>query len=204
VSLGKPHLRHIDVKKSLWSSEEPDERIVSVAIRLYWKACALGWLGKVWALFTRREYRLIDLKTIKAKKPVFGWRYLGVQDIQIDQIVGSEKWCNDFDKAFNPVQYHDKARWLTVATNRLRGIYEPPVELVQVGSQFFAQSGQYQISVARAMGEKVIKAYVTRWDVFNRSGKDFIKNEYAKFPIFVPHDAIDDGRWRKGNKSEIP
>jgi len=188
----------------MWSSEEPDEGIVSAAKRLYWKARALSWLGRVWAFFTRREHRLVDLKTIKAEKPVFGWRYIGVQDIQIDQIVGSEKWCDDFDKAFNPVQYHDKARWLTIATNRLKGIYEPPVELVQIGSQFFAQSGQYQISVTRVMGEKVIKAYVTRWDVFSRSGKDYINNEYVKFPIFVSHETIDDGRWCKGKKPEIP
>jgi hypothetical protein len=41
----------------------------------------------------------------------------------------------------------------------------PVIEIVQVDSMYYAQTGQYQLSVARAQGKKMITAYVTSWDV---------------------------------------
>ena len=41
----------------------------------------------------------------------------------------------------------------------------PPVSLVQVGGCYFVEDGHHRISVARALGETVIDAEVTVWDV---------------------------------------
>jgi len=94
-----------------------------------------------------------------------GWSYIGVQDIAIDRVVGSEGFCAEFDNRFYPLPGHDAERWLETATGCLSRARMPAIETVQVDSIYYVQNGQYQLSVARAQGKKVIRAYVTSWDV---------------------------------------
>ncbi len=169
MHLTKPHLCHKAILECLWSVVEPDDPTLPKALELYYKARLQGLLKNAWSYIMGNDRGLIDLNVIKNEKFIYSWRYVGVRDVQLNRIVGSEKLCNSFDKAFYPVRSQDEARWLIVAISKLNGAQSSPIDLVQIGSRYFAQNGQFQISVTRAMGQKSIKAYVTRWDVSERS-----------------------------------
>jgi hypothetical protein len=91
-----------------------------------------------------------------------------VRTVPICNIRGSQGRSFDFDCNFNPLQDHNKARWLGVASARQRGKALPPVELIQVGDVFFVQDGHHRISVARALGQRDIEAKVMIWTEHQR------------------------------------
>jgi hypothetical protein len=86
--------------------------------------------------------------------------YVGLRTVPIHSIRGSESRCQDFDADFCPLQTRTRERWLSVATARIKGLTLPPVELIQVGTEYFVRDGHHRISVARALGEQNIEAEV--------------------------------------------
>lgn len=148
-------------------------QIVDDALSLYRKARFRAWLVKTMALLTGRQHILPNLQEFKGREKVYGWQYIGIREIPIEMIVGSEDPSPEFDCEFFPLNKHSRERWLDIAFGMLSGIDIPPIELIQVPNGYFAQSGLYRISVYRMMGYKVIPAYVTSWDLLE---KTFLSN----------------------------
>jgi hypothetical protein len=161
-------LFQVMLEEDIWPSGEPETIAFGTALKLHRKAILLGRLRRFWAKLTGSSYRLVDLDTLKADEPIYGWRYIGVQVVHIDQIVGSEMRCDEFDRYFYPLHSHDSSRWLSAAIVSQLGLPALPIEVVRLGSRFYAQSGFYQISVARVNGQKRLKAYVTHLDIARR------------------------------------
>jgi len=132
---------------------------------LYSRARSQGWQGQIWSTLTGRSRRLLTLAEIEANSTVHARRYAGIRTVPIGQVRGSQGRSNDFDRDFNPLQDHNKRRWLGVAAARERGKPLPPVQLVQVGDVYFVQDGHHRISVARALGQRAIEATVMVWQV---------------------------------------
>jgi hypothetical protein len=132
---------------------------------LYSRVRARGQWGQVWSTLTGRSRRLLALDEIEATCTVHTCRYAGIRTVPISQIRGSGGRSDDFDCDFNPLQDHNKRRWLSIATARRRGKALPPVGLVQVGDVHFVCDGHHRISVARAMGQQDIEAKVMVWQV---------------------------------------
>jgi hypothetical protein len=132
---------------------------------LYSRARNRGRQGQVWSTLTGRSRRLLTLAEIEATSTVHARRYAGIRAVPIGQVRGSQGRSNDFDREFNPLQDHNKRRWLGVAAARQRGKALPPVELVQVGDVYFVRDGHHRISVARALGQQDIEAKVMVWQV---------------------------------------
>jgi hypothetical protein len=195
VHMSKSRLFRKPVQHYLWSFEEPDDSAISAALRLYRKARFLGWLGMVWSSITRNDRKLVDLNTIKTRKPIYGWSYTGIQDVPIDKVIGSEGYCDDFDKSFYPLRAHTKVRWLNVAISRQMGFHPQPVELIQITSKFFVQSGHYHISVTRVMGQKTIRAYVTRWHIFNEPNQFNMSSHFHESsPISLTNSSMNENK----------
>ena len=55
--------------------------------------------------------------------------------------------------------------WVRVVMARSQGVPLPPVSLVQVGACYFVEDGHHRISVAHALGQVMIEAEITVWDV---------------------------------------
>ena len=85
--------------------------------------------------------------------------------VSIDQISGSECRARDLDADFNPLQENTKERWLRIAKALKRGVNLPPVILIQIGEHYFVRDGHHRISVARAQGQKMIRAKVEIWQL---------------------------------------
>ena len=80
--------------------------------------------------------------------------------IAIEKIVGSESRVHDFDNHFRPLVNHTRDRWVSIAIARHQGINLPPVELIQVGEEYFVRDGHHRVSVAKTFGQATIEAQV--------------------------------------------
>ena len=89
--------------------------------------------------------------------------YQGLQDVRLEQIVGSAGRQGDFTHRFAPCagDERSKERWRLIYTLAVSGAGFPPVELYQVGDRYFVQNGHHRISVAATLGWPTIQAYVT-------------------------------------------
>ncbi len=88
-----------------------------------------------------------------------GQRNLGVQDVPLDRVVGSQR-AQDFDLHFNPRRETEDGRWHRVAVAGLNGKKLPPVELLKIEDAYFVVDGNHRVSVARAAGHDHIQGHV--------------------------------------------
>lgn len=118
-----------------------------------------GW-QRVMSRMNGREGSLRHLQGVEAPT---ARREAGIQTVALQQIVGSEGRSNDFDAQFRPLQSHNAERWIGIAVALSTGVVLPPVELIQIGSEYFVRDGHHRISVAASRGQATIEAKVTVW-----------------------------------------
>jgi hypothetical protein len=88
-------------------------------------------------------------------------RDIGLQTIRLDSIVGTvARRHGEFDRNFRPASTGVRGRWEKIATARRRGVTMPPIEVYRIGELHFVQDGHHRVSVARALGDTHIEAYV--------------------------------------------
>ena len=136
---------------------------------LYSRTRERGKRAMLWAALTGRSRCLLALEEVRQGSHVLTTEQSQLDAetrlVPIDQILGSEGRCGDFDHDFYPLHDRNRGRWLRIAAARRRGTPLPPVDLVQVGDLYFVQDGHHRISVARALEQTVIEARVTAWHV---------------------------------------
>lgn len=108
---------------------------------------------------------LLDLNDIEHSVPLNARHYAGIQIVPIASIRGSEGREDDFDADFNPLQAHNRERWISVASAHQRGIPLPPVELIKIGDIYYVRDGHHRVSVAKLMDQVEIEAEVTVWEM---------------------------------------
>jgi hypothetical protein len=142
-----------------------EQRISAYARQLFQDALRRGRMAKLRQSLLGSAIELKDLSQLTRNGPagLCGGRSLGLRSVAIDQIVGSEGRCADFDRDFHPLQSHTAQRWQRVATARGDGMALPPVELIKVGGEYYVRDGHHRISVARAQGQRCIDAIVYAW-----------------------------------------
>jgi hypothetical protein len=97
-----------------------------------------------------------------------GEQELGLQVVALDTIVGTTDRLSGFDRQFRPTSGRVRGRWERIAAALHRGDPRPPISLDRVGEAHFVRVGHHRVSVARALGWRVMDAYVT--DVRTRVG----------------------------------
>jgi hypothetical protein len=97
--------------------------------------------------------------------------YLGLQEIPLNQIVGSAGRYRDFTRHFWPClsDERSKERWRTIYTLVVSGVGFPPIELYQLGSAYFVQDGHHRVSVATYLGWSTIQAHITALNLPGKS-----------------------------------
>lgn len=109
--------------------------------------------GKVKALLTHSPRRLCKLEGYRGTGS-----FLGLKDVPVDQIRGTEGRQDDFDIEFNPLRKESRDRWVGVFNAWARGIVLGPIQLVKVGNIYYVRDGHHRVSVARALGIKFVEA----------------------------------------------
>ncbi|MCU0923778.1 MAG: hypothetical protein MUF16_26220 [Burkholderiaceae bacterium] len=132
-------------------------------IKMYWSDAAQGQRQRFFARIRGRTSKLERLAELKAEAEAHAQHYAGLKAVPIEQITGTEDQAPAFDRNFHPIGDRPRQRWLSVAEARLTGKTLPPVQLVQVGEQYYVRDGHHRISVAQALGEAFIEAEIVRW-----------------------------------------
>ena len=108
----------------------------------------------------RKSRKLLPFEEVKDKLEIWFARDLGIQNVLIDSIVGSEGRYHAFTRSFLPLQEDLRERWKNIDQIRESRQDLPPVELYKVSNAYFVKDGHHRISVARVKGAKYIEARV--------------------------------------------
>ena len=119
-------------------------------------------MRQLMARLTGKSTDLLAYDVVEKELRVLRTEERGVQEIPLDQIVGSVGRYRDFTREFLPKRDSDAERWARVkaAITDMRGM--PPIEVYQVGEVYFVKDGNHRVSVARRLGTDTISAYVTK------------------------------------------
>jgi hypothetical protein len=90
-----------------------------------------------------------------------GERYVGLQTIPLDTVVGTVDRHRDFDRRFRPTSGGVRERWQNLALAQRRGESIPPIDVYRIGDLHFVRDGHHRVSIALATGRTTIDAYVT-------------------------------------------
>lgn len=147
---GRGNNRHVDSYKQ--------------ALKLFEHARTSAAIYRLKNALLRRMGRLFDLNRLPASR-VSNRHYGGVRAVLINQIHGTLGRSEDFDDQFHPLGERSRDRWVAIATLRFQGQPLGAVKLIRVGDRYFVEDGHHRISVARALGQAVVDAEVTVWEV---------------------------------------
>ena len=130
-----------------------------------WKqARRTAFVEEVLAVLKQRPADLLSFDHVHEKLQLNDVRYLDLQHVPLDQIVGSVGRYGDFTRAFCPRLDHLQGRWERIERLVSTGRSLPPVELYKVGQVFFVRDGNHRVSVARHHGRSSIEACVWEYD----------------------------------------
>ncbi len=127
---------------------------------IFERALRRGKARAFWSRVTGKANGLRDLSHISPAVAPRPARQAGVVNIPLAKIVGSENRVRDFDSAFYPLSDHNRDRWIGIAVARRNGASLPPVELIQVGEEYYVRDGHHRLSVARAANQDEIEARI--------------------------------------------
>jgi len=131
------------------------------------KAFIEEWLR----FFTGRPNDLLSFEEVKQNLRLQDSAYKGLQDIELDKIVGSTGRYRDFNRTFLPKTDQTAERWRRVdAVAHDQGY--PPIDVYKVGDVYFVRDGNHRVSVARSHGAKTIEAYVIEYKTSVPVSKD--------------------------------
>jgi len=113
------------------------------------------------SLLTGQSSELLCFEEVRARLRLRAESYKGLQDIPLEQIVGSVGRHKEFTRTFLPRTDETRERWGRVYAkmNSMEGV--PAIEVYQVGDVYFVRDGNHRVSVARELKAKTIQAHVT-------------------------------------------
>ena len=162
--------------------------IVNATNEDFQKARRQAFISRLLSLITRSgANELLPLDEVRARLNVRGQRHLGLRQVPLEQIVGSEGRYSDFDRRFAPLRDNTKFRWLNIDRAYYQENHRPAVDLYKVGEIYFVKDGNHRISVARQRGQAEIDALVIELIVDVPLSRDLslhdllIKEEYSDF-----------------------
>jgi uncharacterized ParB-like nuclease family protein len=156
----------------------------SVADREFDRARRAGFIQDILAPVRNQPADLLPFEEVRSRLHLSSQTYKGLQEVSLDQIVGSVARYHDFSRAFRPRRESLRRRWQRA--RKLHGRL-PPIDLYQVGDAYFVVDGNHRVSVARQAGAERIQAHVcqyeTRVPVESNDNLDdiFIRQEYLEF-----------------------
>ncbi|NIV28671.1 MAG: hypothetical protein GWN58_03870, partial [Anaerolineae bacterium] len=130
-----------------------------------WKqARRTAFVQEALGVLMQRPAALLSFEHVHERLQLENVRYLDLQEVPVDQIVGSVGRYGDFTRAFFPRGDHLRRRWENIQQLVAIGRSLPPVELYKVGQVYFVRDGNHRVSVARHRGLHSIEALVWEYD----------------------------------------
>ena len=129
------------------------------------RAYRKGFWRKLSSWLTGKRNELLPFDAVRERIPIRGQHYIGLQQVPVEQIVGSLGRYRDFDRAFLPRQDRTRSRWVSIDSAHYEDTILPPVDLFKVGEIYFVRDGNHRVSVARERGQVFVDAYVIEIEV---------------------------------------
>ncbi len=124
------------------------------------KARNKAFFNEIQHFLNPAEIKLLSFTDIKNWLKPKNEVYMGMQEVPVSHIVGSEGRFNDFDNHFFPRNVHLKSRWCSIDQARLTDVVLPPIKLYEIGGLYFVRDGNHRVSVAKSQGVVDIDAEV--------------------------------------------
>lgn len=106
-----------------------------------------------------RDSNLLPFDTIRRNLRQQSPLYRGLQQVPLDQIVGSVGRYHEMTRQFLPLNDSLKDRWVKMA-ELAQGEGWPPIDLYKVGDAYFVRDGNHRVSAARQLRFPAIEANV--------------------------------------------
>ena len=148
-----------------------------------------AFLEMIMALVRGHHMHLLSFNEVVEKLRLKQTIYRGLQDIPVENIVGSTGRYEDFTRRFLPrsVDKREKERWRQIYTRAVTGQGFPPIEVYKIDQVYFVKDGNHRVSVARELGWETIQANVTELpnlmdnvNYFNEGVKHYRVGEWDK------------------------
>jgi uncharacterized membrane protein YgaE (UPF0421/DUF939 family) len=146
---------------------------------------------------TRRPRTAPPLEAVVDAAGGAGQVDLGVREIPIAQIKGTESRAPDFDASFQPRSRRLQQHWVQAFTLMEQGVDPPPIEVYQVGEVYFIKDGHTRVSVARHLGWDKIRARVVEIPTRAPVGSDINPEDLlraAEYTRFLERTQLDVSR----------
>jgi hypothetical protein len=146
--------------------------IARYADDLFEQSWRKGQFKKWWARLTNQSRQPPLLSDMRRLHPHFLVHELGDQPIRLEHIIGTEGKLS-FDRDFHPLQRRSKNRWVSIAQAILNDPTSlPPIDVVQIGDDYYVRDGHHRVSVVKALGHLYIDGNVTQWDTEDHAADD--------------------------------
>ena len=86
-------------------------------------------------------------------------RFMGTEDIPVEQIVGTISRQGDFDHKFRPLNKHLRDRWVNAYLAVERDGWTP-ILVHKVGDRYYVEDGHHRVSIAQTLGLMFILAKI--------------------------------------------
>jgi len=147
-------------------------------------------------LRARRRERLLELDDVERRLKPFGRRYVGVREIPLDALVGTDSRASSFTRDFRPLHSFSRDRLRSLQAAFADGAY-PPIVAVKLGETYFVIDGHHRAALARREGRAAIDADVTELiaRVPLAAGADMLEVVLRELErIFLEDSGLADGR----------
>lgn len=138
-------------------------RIQQRANQMFGEMYTLGLFIRAARMLLQLPVQLRFLDQVKREQFVPG----GMQQraVDLDAIVGTTGRANRFDHRFRPMMRRSQDRWVSIASIMMDDITRvPPIDVIQVGDEYYVVDGHHRVSAARALGKVFIDARITAWE----------------------------------------
>lgn len=171
----------------MYDKEENSGNFIQQSRMDFSSAYQKGFWRSIFNWLQNKNNELLPYEEVLKHIPMRGQNYVGIRQIETDQIIGSVSRYHDFDRAFLPRQTHTRSRWESIDRAHFKQIILPPIEVYKIGDAFFIKDGNHRVSVAREKGQAFIDAYVTEIHTPGRVDKNtdlkklVLEQEYGEF-----------------------
>ncbi len=123
----------------------------------------------LWARLTGKNTRLATFPEQAPEKSP-NRKLIGIQEIPVEEIVGTLNRASDFDRKFRPLKSYLRDRWVNVYLT-LENEGWSPIVVHKVGENYYVEDGHHRVSVARLLGMAFIQARIWEYPVHTKQPK---------------------------------
>lgn len=123
-----------------------------------------------------QDNRILLLSHVLDSVSVSGETYLGLRDVRVDRIIGTENRGDDFSRDFKPIVTWLGERWMVVYDLLNRSRLDEPIKAFEVGGFLFVRDGHHRVSAAKALEAMYLPAIVTRYELPYGLPRDLDRN----------------------------